>query len=701
TERGIASELSLFVATDAPIKFSVLRVRNTSGRPRRLSATGYVEWVLGDVREKTAMHVVTEIEPTSGAVCARNRYNTEFSGRVAFFDVSGAARTVTGDRREFIGRNGSLERPAAMQRAQLSNRLGAGFDPCAALHVPFDLPDGETRELVFRLGVAGGEGLGKDTDVRALLERFRGAGAAGRAREQVAGYWQHTLGAVQVSTPDAALNVLANGWLVYQTLACRMWARSGFYQSGGAFGFRDQLQDAMALVHADPQVLRKQLLLCASRQYREGDVQHWWHPPSGRGVRTRCSDDLLWLPLAIARYVTTTADTGVLQETIPFLEGRAVEPREDSYYDLPRHAEERASLYEHGMRAITKSLRFGPHWLPLMGTGDWNDGMNLVGEGGVGESVWLGFFMYDVLMRYGDVARRYGDSSFADRCSREAERLQRHIEEQGWDGEWYRRAYFDDGTPLGSRSNPECAIDSISQSWSVLSGAARIERSRQAMDAVDEHLVRRQDGLIKLLSPPFDTSDLNPGYIKGYVPGVRENGGQYTHAAIWAAMAFAMLGDTRRAWELFAIVNPVNHARDADGVAKYKVEPYVVAADVYALAPHVGRGGWTWYTGSAGWMYRLIVESLLGLKREGDRLSFVPCLPEDWDTARIDYRFWDTRYEISIVQSGREGAAVALTVDGHEEPDCTVALVNDGLTHYVTLSLSAPARVSERSSRRA
>ncbi len=696
TEDGIASELSLFVATDAPIKFSVLRVRNTSGKLRRLSATGYVEWVLGDAREKTAMHVVTEVEPASGAVCARNRYNTEFSGRVAFFDVSGAARTVTGDRGEFIGRNGSLARPAGMLRPHLSNRLGAGFDPCAALHVPFDLPDGAVREFVFRLGAAGRNAAGQDEDVRTLLERFRGPTAARRVYEEVASYWRRTVGAVQVSTPDIAFNVLANGWLVYQTLACRMWARSGYYQSGGAFGFRDQLQDAMALVHTDSQILRKHLLLCASRQYGEGDVQHWWHPPSGRGVRTRCSDDLLWLPLAIARYVATTAETSVLEETAPFLEGRAVEAHEDSYYDLPRIANERASLYEHGVRAIRRALQFGPHGLPLMGTGDWNDGMNLVGEGGVGESVWLGFFLYDVLSRYSEVASAHGDAPFSEQCKREALRLQGALEQHGWDGDWYRRAYFDDGTPLGSQTSPECVIDSISQSWSVLSGAARSDRRERAMNVLDERLVRRKDQLVQLLTPPFDKSALNPGYIKGYVPGVRENGGQYTHAGIWAAMAFAALGDNRRAWELYSILHPINHARDATTASIYKVEPYVAVADVYAVAPHVGRGGWTWYTGSAGWMYRLLLESLLGVKREGDCLTLAPCLPPHWACAKVDYRFHDTPYEITIVQSDGDGPAM-LTVDGQKQPHHAISLVNDGRTHYATLSLRLRAPLSEAS----
>ena len=688
TEDGIVSQLRIYVAIDAEIKFSVLKVRNESGRARRLSATGYVEWVLGDVREKTAMHVITEIEPTSGAVCARNAYNSEFAGKIAFFDLEDPARTVSGDRTEFLGRNGTLQNPAAMGRTKLSNRVGAGFDPCAALQVSFDLAEGEARELIFRLGAAGGRRPG-DLAPATLLQRFRGAAAARGALDEVERYWQRTLGAVQVSTPDAALNVLTNGWLVYQTLACRMWARSGYYQSGGAFGFRDQLQDAMALVHTEPRVLREQLLLCASRQFREGDVQHWWHPPSGRGVRTHCSDDLLWLPLATARYVATTGDTGILNESAQFLEGRLVEPREDSYYDLPRRSEEAATLYQHGVRAILKALAFGPHGLPLMGSGDWNDGMNLVGEHGTGESVWLAFFLYEVLMRFSDVARAEGDVAFAERCQAEATGLKGNIEQHAWDGEWYRRAYFDDGTPLGSRESPECTIDSISQSWSVLSGAADSARARRAMDALDEHLVRRDDRLIKLLSPPFDKSALNPGYIKGYVPGVRENGGQYTHSAIWAVMAFAALGDSARAWELFSLINPVTHASDPRSTAIYKVEPYVVAADVYAVSPHTGRGGWTWYTGSAGWMYRLIIESLLGLRRHADRLTFEPCLPATWEPIKIDYRYRETNYQITMVQTHGAGGAITVTVDGVTQSDRAVSLIDDGLEHLVRVSIPA------------
>jgi cyclic beta-1,2-glucan synthetase len=689
TEGGIHSELWVYVAQDAAVKFSVLKVRNASGRPRRLSATGYVEWVLGDLRPASAMHVITEVDPYSGVLYAHNPYNAEFPDRVAFLDVDDRNRTVSCDRAEFIGRNRSLENPAAMARTHLSSRLGTGLDPCAAIQVGFDLADGQEREIIFRLGLGGVPG---GDDANHLAHRFRGTDAARRALESVWHYWNHTLGAVQVETPDQSLNVLSNGWLLYQTLACRMWARSGYYQSSGAFGFRDQLQDAMALVHAEPRLLRAQLLLCASRQFREGDVQHWWHPPSGRGVRTHCSDDYLWLPLATCRYVLSSGDTGVLDEPVAFLEGRPLNPEDDSYYDLPGRSEAVESLYQHCVRAIRHGLQFGEHGLPLIGTGDWNDGMNRVGIQGKGESVWLGFFLFEVLRRFGDLARRQNDPAFAELCATEGQRLGENLERHGWDGAWYRRAWFDDGTPLGSADNSECQIDSIPQSWAVLSGADDGERGRMAMEAVYGRLVRRDHALVQLLDPPFDHSDLDPGYIKGYVPGVRENGGQYTHGAIWAAMAFAALGDSRRAWELTTLINPANHAKSPEATATYKVEPYVMAADVYAAAPHTGRGGWSWYTGSAGWMYRLVVESLLGLRLDVDRLHVAPCLPAHWGALKIHYRYRETVYHIAVeqTQSGGDGTgdATRVTVDGVEQDGRTIPLVDDRREHSVVVRVT-------------
>ncbi|MHB8736794.1 MAG: GH36-type glycosyl hydrolase domain-containing protein, partial [Terriglobales bacterium] len=682
TEDGISTELCIFVATDAPVKFVRLKITNRSGRPRQLSVTGYVEWVLGELRHKTHMHVVTELDPISGALFARNAFSPEFADRVVFMDSSEAARTVTGDRTEFLGRNGAPSDPAAMHRVRLSGRVGAGLDPCAAIQVQVPLQNGQEKDIVFILGAARGE-----EQARQLVQRFRGAASAQQAVEGVWHYWSRALGAVYVETPDPAVNFLANGWLLYQVLACRMWARTGFYQSGGAFGFRDQLQDAMAVVHAEPGLLRAHLLRAAAHQFREGDVQHWWHPPVDRGVRTHFSDDYLWLPYATCRYVSATGDTGVLDERVPFLQGRPVRPEEDAYYDLPQVSDDVGALYEHCVRALDHGLRFGAHGLPLMGSGDWNDGMNLVGAGGKGESVWLAFFLYDVLTQFAEFARRRGDTTAADKYTVEAGRLRGNIEEHSWDGEWYRRAYFDDGTPLGSASNQECQIDSLPQSWSVLSGAGTRERSLTAMESVDRLLVRRDARQIQLLEPPFDKSPLNPGYIKGYLPGVRENGGQYTHGAVWTVMAFAALGDAKRAWELFTLINPVTHGATPAAAARYRVEPYVVAADVYAVPPHTGRGGWTWYTGSAGWMYRLITESLLGLRLEVDKLRFAPCLSLGWASFKIHYRYRETNYHITLRNDGSGSVVKRIVVDGAEQPEMSIPLTDDRKDHNVEVDV--------------
>jgi cyclic beta-1,2-glucan synthetase len=680
---GINSELCTYVALDASVKLVVVKVRNRSGRARRMSVTGYWELVLGQWRHANLMHVITEIDPTTGALFARNVYNREFAGKTVFVNVSDAARTITGSRTEFLGRNGTPASPSAMRQTQLSDQTGASLDPCAALQVPFDLADGQERELVFVLGASNSA-----AEAQQLVRRFSGPASARQTLESVWEFWKRTLGVVYAETPDPALNLLVNGWLEYQTLAGRYWGRSGYYQSGGAYGFRDQLQDTAALLHAAPWTTREHLLRCAGRQFREGDVQHWWHPPTGRGVRTHCSDDYLWLPYATCRYVKMTGDTGVLDERVSYLEGRPVNADEESYYDLPQRSGEDGTLYEHCVRAIKHGLRFGAHGLPLMGCGDWNDGMNLVGEKGKGESVWLAFFLYHVLQHFAELARRRDDSEFADQCTNQAAQLQQNIELHGWDGDWYRRAYFDDGTPLGSATNEECRIDSIAQSWAVLSGAANPARAGLAMDRVDQLLVRRDQGLIQLFDPPFDKSALEPGYIKGYAPGVRENGGQYTHGAIWAVMAFAELGETERAWELFSLLNPIRHATNLTEVNRYKVEPYVVVADIYAVGPHTGRGGWTWYTGSAGWMYRLIVETLLGLRLEADHLWVSPRLPRAWESLKLHYRYRDTFYHITLKRVGAKAVPVgSVIMDGIEQPAAAIQLVDDRREHSVEVTV--------------
>jgi cellobiose phosphorylase len=679
-QNGIRSEMTVFVAPDAAVKIVLLKLRNDSTERRRLTATGYWEWVLGEGRPKNAQHVVTEADNRTGAIYAHNAYNTDFQSRVSFCNVSDRGRAFTCDRAEFIGRNGRLESPKAMRRARLSGRVGAGLDPCTALQSKVDFHPGEERWLAFTLGT------GKDAaEAQTLAQQFQSVAMAQHTLERVRQTWRRTVDAIQVETPEPAFDTLANGWLIYQVLSCRVWARSGFYQSGGAYGFRDQLQDVMALTFAAPELTREHLLRCAAHQFEDGDVQHWWHPPAGRGVRTKFSDDYLWLPYAVSRYVLTTGDSGVLNEKAYFTVGRALKPEEEAYYDIPHQSDTTATLFEHCTRALTHALqRIGTHGLPLMGCGDWNDGMNLVGIKGQGESVWLAFFLHDVLTQFAAVAQRRGDDAVRHMCEDGAKLLQTNIDLHAWDGKWYLRAFFDNGQPLGSATNMECQIDSLPQSWAVLSKVGDPVRNRQAMAAVAERLVHKDQRLIQLFAPPFDKSDLNPGYIKAYVPGVRENGGQYTHAAIWTVMAFAEMGDVERAWELLRLINPINHGATAEDIEVYKVEPYVMAADVYALPPHTGRGGWTWYTGSAGWMYRLMIETLLGIRREVNLLRIQPRVPKSWKTFSIQYRFRETLYRIKVT---RTAEAPSVTVDGIVQLERDgFGLRNDGVEHVVVVS---------------
>ena len=607
---GIALDLLQFVPLDDPIKISRLKIKNVSGRRRRLSITAYVEWVLGPSRAACAPHVVTEIDPKTGVLLARNPWRMEFGSRVAFADLAGGQRLCTGDRTEFLGRNGTFALPAALASPNpLSNRVGAGLDPCGVLQTAVEIPPNREVEITFLLGEA-------RTRAEALLlvERFRAADLEEVFRD-VVNYWDQTLGAVQVRTPDRAMDILLNRWLLYQTIVCRLWARSGFYQASGAYGFRDQLQDGMALCLSQPGLTREHLLRAAARQFTEGDVQHWWLPSSGKGIRTRVSDDLLWLPYAAAQYVTATGDHTVLDEQTAFLDGMSLAPNEHDAFFQPMPSDERATLFEHCARALDRSLAVGRHGLPLIGGGDWNDGLNRVGAGGQGESIWLAWFLHATIANFVAFADQRSQHDRAAFWRQHATSLRDAIEREGWDGDWYRRGYFDDGTPLGSASSSECRIDSIAQSWGVISGAADPARAARAMTAVDKNLILRDDGLALLFTPPFDQTKPDPGYIKGYPPGIRENGGQYTHAAVWSVQAFAKLGDGDKAAELLSLLNPINHARTWAAAQRYKVEPYVVCADVYSVPPHVGRGGWTWYTGSAGWMYRAGLESILGFTR--------------------------------------------------------------------------------------
>ena len=682
---GVALDLLQYVPLDDPIKISRLTIRNTSERPRRLSVTAYVEWVLGPSRGASAFSVVTEIDPETGAMLARNPWNMTFGSRVAFADLGGRQSAWTGDRGEFLGRNGALDNPAALAaETPLLQRVGAGLDPCCALQTPVELePDG-TAEIVFFLGEAA-----TAADAQTLIARYRGADLDAVLRD-VSAYWDDLLGTLQVKTPDRSMDIMLNRWMLYQTLACRVWARSAFYQASGGYGFRDQLQDGTALALSRPEMTRAHLLRAAARQFVEGDVQHWWLPPSGQGVRTRVSDDRIWLAYAAAHYVETTGDLAVLDERVSFLEGQALRPGEHDSFFQPVPADETASLFEHCARGLDESLGVGEHGLPLIGTGDWNDGMNRVGEKGKGESVWLGWFLHATLCAFAPLASARGEEARAAKWRSHAARLQTSLERDGWDGEWYRRGYYDDGTALGSYTSDECRIDSIAQSWGVLSGAADPARALRAMAAVDEQLIHADDGLALLFAPPFDRTPLDPGYIKGYPPGIRENGGQYTHAAAWSVMAFAALGDGDKAARLFSLLNPVNRTSTRSDVQRYKVEPYAVAADVYSVAPHLGRGGWTWYTGSAGWLYRAGIEAILGVRREGAFLLLAPCIPKAWPGFEIVFRYRSARYEIVVENPRGVSRGVSWAeLDGKALPQgpVRVPLVDDGRTHRVSVIL--------------
>jgi cyclic beta-1,2-glucan synthetase len=680
---GLMQELRVFVAADDPVKMLSLRVWNPSNRLRRLSATYYAEWVLGTVRDQAPLNVRTRLDDQSGAILADNPFAADFAEQVAFVDVNLRPRTMTADRTEFLGRNSSVQSPAALGRVGLSGRVGRGLDPCAAVQTVIEVPPGEEREVVFFLGAAGDVGT-----VRELLQRYKQPGRVRAAWEEVQQRWERVLSAVQVRTPDPAVDVLLNRWLVYQVLSCRLWGRSAFYQSGGAYGFRDQLQDVMALVYGAPEEMRAQILRATARQFVEGDVQHWWHPPAGKGVRTRISDDYLFLPFVVCHYIAVTGDHALLDEQVPFLSAPVLKPEQEEDYGQPRQADESGTIYDHCVRALKNGLHFGAHGLLLMGTGDWNDGMNKVGAHGKGESVWNGWFLLTCLHRFADLADSRGDSEWGTTCREQAEKLRAAIEEHAWDGAWYRRAYFDDGTPLGSAQNDECRIDSIAQSWAVISGAANPERARQAMAALDEHLVRRDPGMILLFTPPFDRGPLQPGYIKGYVPGIRENGGQYTHASTWAVEAAALLGQGDRAKEYFDLLSPVRHTMTPEQVERYHVEPYVVVADIYGEPPHTGRGGWTWYTGSAGWLYRVMLESILGFRLRGDRLRVEPCIPKAWKSFTLTYRHRSATYRVRVDNPrGVEHGVAEILIDGRKQESKDIALVDDGATHDVRIVL--------------
>jgi len=692
--QGLEQEVWLFVPPEDPVKITRIRLHNHRDQPCRLALFSYARLVLGVLPGDHAADLIIEQDAATGALLAEN-HNGDFAGRIAFAAGSPTATIpihVTGDRAEFIGSPGSPAQPAALSGETLSGRVGAGLNPCFALQVILTLEPGETVEYAFLLG----EAADRD-EARRLIDRYREDGAIETTLTEVQASWRNWLDAVHIETPDPALDLMVNGWLAYQTRSCRLWGRSAFYQSGGAFGFRDQLQDAAALIYHDPQLTRRQLLLHAAHQFVEGDVLHWWHPPSGHGIRSRCSDDLLWLPYLAAFYARVTGDWSLFGEPVPFLQALPLERGEDEALLTPENSGETATLYEHCCRALDRSLTQGVHGLPLMGTGDWNDGMNRVGRQGRGESVWLGFFLYATLGEFIPVCGQHGDHNRTRRYAAFRRDLAEALNQHGWDGDWYRRAWDDDGVMLGSATSTECRIDALAQAWAVLAKAAPWGRAEAAMDAVERRLVSETDGLIRLLTPPFVNTSQDPGYIKGYVAGVRENGGQYTHAALWVVRALAELGRRDRAAKLLNMINPIQHALTPKAVAIYQLEPFMVAADVYGAAPHTGRGGWSGYTGAAGWMVRVALESILGLELvEGHTLRLRPCIPDEWPGFRLRYRLsdGDAIYEIAVRNpAGVAEQVVAVEID--ETPgvvkECAacVPLFRDGRVHQVVVTLGA------------
>jgi cyclic beta-1,2-glucan synthetase len=714
---GLEQETTVLVPPHDPLRMTTIRLRNTSGRPRRLTLFAYYRLVLGSTPAESGRFVVTTKDAASHALFARNRHSAEFGDAVAFSAVGevvsngdGGDRTRTrrssGDRAAFLGPRGTVARPATVAGGVLDGATGAGLDPCFAEEIALALAPGGTSEVTFLLGEAPTAG-----EARALVARYSVPGAAQAALTAVGAFWENGLSALSVSTPAPAIDLMVNGWLPYQALSCRIWGRTAFYQSGGALGFRDQLQDAASLIALWPALTRAQILLHTAHQFPEGDVLHWWHPPHGSGLRTRCSDDLVWLPYLTAHYIASTGDHGILEERTPFVTARQLEDYEDEAFLAPAKSTDPADLYTHCCLALDRALTAGAHGLPLFGTGDWNDGMNRVGRKGRGESVWLGFFLYATLGDFVPLCIRRGDAKRVKRYRAFREQLRAALNDSGWDGEWYRRGYYDSGEPLGSRASDECRIDALAQAWAVISGAATPERARSALNAVERHLVSDESGLIRLLTPPFEHTPLDPGYIKGYVPGARENGGQYTHAALWVVRAFAEAGRSERAAELLGMLSPVTRAGTPANLAVYQAEPYVIAADIHGASPHIGRAGWTWYTGSAGWMYRVAIESVLGFRLDAGRaLVLRPRVPSDWPGFTIRYRLpgEETRYVIDarIEQSddaagnlaggngaGENGAdLIGASVDGAPIPvlagAASIPLVHDDAVHRVELLLA-------------
>ncbi|MDY9921016.1 MAG: hypothetical protein U2P59_04265 [Synergistota bacterium] len=677
-EDNIKQELTVFAPLEESLKLWHLKLTNTSETERYLNITYYVEWVLGEDREYSSPYTVTSYNNEHEYLAAKNIYNYNFRKQVSFMFSSEMIIAYTGDRQEFLGLKGSILHPEGLHK-KLPCNTGVGYDPCGAIQISIAIKPHESRSVVF--------GLGQSADPDEIIKlryKYKNLTKIEDEMRKIKNYWDGLLDTIKVRTSDRAIDILLNGWLLYQTVSCRINAKSAFYQCGGAYGFRDQLQDVLSLLHADPRAVKKQIILACSRQFEEGDVQHWWHPPSGLGVRTKITDDLLWLPFVTGAYVRTTGDHSILDERVNYIKGALLEKGHHESMFIPEVSEMEASVYEHCKKTILRT-GFGEHGLPFMGGGDWNDGMNMVGIEGKGESVWLGWFLYALLEDFIAIAVHRGDHDFAESQILSRENLRRSIEENAWDGEWYIRAFYDDNEKIGSKESYECKIDSISQSWSVISGAADNIRAAKAIYSAKKYLVNEKEGLSLLLTPPFDKTDKNPGYIKNYYPGMRENGGQYSHASVWLAIAASMIGDHNLSYDLFTMLNPIHISSTKRGALRYEKEPYVMVADMSSLdAPHTGRGGWSWYTGSSGWMYQGLINYLLGIKKEGLDLSIDPSTPSDFGDYTVWYKFGTSTYEIRVTGRTREDVFISeLNVDGTVVAGNKIKLVDDGASHLV------------------
>ena len=678
TSNGILQEVKMFVPKEDSIKVQILHLENKLAKRKEIKLIYCVKPVLDEDEIRANGYIDLKYNSNINVLTLQNQTKEENNRTIMYISCSEKISSFTGNKASFIG-NGTIKNPEGIRKIELDKENSLGKDEMVVIEARITLEALESKDIVITLGA--------DTNLLELQDtayKYTNPNNAISELEATKKYWSGLLGNLKVDTPIESMNILLNGWLLYQTLCSRMFARSGYYQSGGAYGFRDQLQDCVGLKYISPEILRKQIIKHSEHQFIEGDVEHWWHEETSRGIRTRFSDDLLWLPYMVAEYIRFTGDSKILEEETSYVKGNILPDGIDERYDLYLKSEKKETIYMHCIRAIEKSLNFGENGLPKIGSGDWNDGFSNVGNKGRGESVWLGFFQYVVLEKFVELCEKYGEKERAEKYRKIMEALKRHLNTNGWDGRWYKRAFMDDGNVLGSIQNEECRIDSIAQSWATISGAGDNDKKYISLNSLENHLVDKEAGIIKLLDPPFEKSKLEPGYIKAYIPGTRENGGQYTHAAVWTIIAEAMLGFGEKATEFFRMINPIEHARTKDEAKKYKVEPYVIPADIYG-GELAGRGGWTWYTGSSSWMYEAGIRYILGFNLEKNILKIEPHIPESWKEYSIRYKYGNSIYNIKVVNKNPNGNK-RIRIDGREIEGDEIILQDNGGIYSVEVT---------------